>query len=58
MADNERAFADLRRILAVREPMYQRADLTVATSGRTPEAVAEAVLQALAAERGRISKGQ
>lgn len=58
MADNERAFADLRRILAEREPLYQRADLTVATSGRTPEAVAEAVLRALADERTRISMGQ
>ena len=34
MADNEKAFADLRRILATREPFYRLADLTVDTSAR------------------------
>ena len=34
MADNEKAFADLRRILATREPFYRMADLTVDTSAR------------------------
>lgn len=35
MADNERAFADLTRILSQREPFYRQADITVATSGRS-----------------------
>lgn len=35
MADNKEAMADLRRILAVRTPLYARADATVDTSRRT-----------------------
>ena len=41
MADNERAFADLRRILAAREPLYRLAELTVDTSGRGVSEVVE-----------------
>lgn len=58
MADRERAFADLRRILTEREPLYQRADLTVATSQCTPEQVVDAVHAALVTERGRSSSSQ
>ena len=47
MADNDRAFQDLRRILAEREPLYRQADVTVETSGRTTEQVTEEVLQRL-----------
>ncbi len=49
MADNERAFADLRRILAEREPYYRLADLVVDTSGRTVDEVVEIVAQGVAA---------
>jgi len=47
MADNERAFQDLRRILEEREPLYRQADITVATSTRTVEQVTEEILQRL-----------
>lgn len=43
MADNERAFTDLRRILALREPLYRQADIAVDTSGRTVAEVVEQV---------------
>lgn len=48
MADNDRAFQDLCRILAEREPLYRRADLTVATGGRTVAAVADEIADRLA----------
>lgn len=35
MADHPQAMADLRALLATREPLYARADRTVDTSGRT-----------------------
>lgn len=37
MADHDDAMADLRRILAEREPFYRRADAAIDTSGRTVE---------------------
>ncbi len=37
MADQDDAMADLRRILAEREPYYRRADTVIDTSGRTIE---------------------
>ena len=37
MANNREAMADLVRILAVREPFYSKADVTVETSGHTVE---------------------
>lgn len=49
MADNERAFADLRTILAEREPLYRLAEIVVDTTGRTVEAVVDSVQRALAA---------
>lgn len=49
MAGNERAFADLRRILAEREPLYRRAELIVDTSGCTIDVVVERVHRAFAA---------
>ncbi len=45
MADNERAFADLRRILAEREPYYRLADVVVETSGRGVDGVVEELAQ-------------
>jgi XRE family aerobic/anaerobic benzoate catabolism transcriptional regulator len=50
MADNDRAFADLRSILAAREPFYRLADMTVETSARrVGEVVAELVTRLRAA---------
>ena len=47
MADNREAMADLQRILAVRGPLYARADATVNTAGRTVEASFQTLLAAL-----------
>jgi XRE family aerobic/anaerobic benzoate catabolism transcriptional regulator len=47
MADNKEAMADLRRILAARNPLYARADATVDTSGRGLEAGFRSLLAAL-----------
>ncbi|MCK5942962.1 MAG: transcriptional regulator, partial [Planctomycetes bacterium] len=47
MADNEQAFVDLRRILAAREPLYERADVVVETSERPPDAVVTEVVERL-----------
>ncbi|MCA8964460.1 MAG: helix-turn-helix domain-containing protein [Planctomycetes bacterium] len=49
MADNDRAFVDLRRILDDREPLYRLADVVVETSQRGVDEVVEQVEQALAA---------
>jgi XRE family aerobic/anaerobic benzoate catabolism transcriptional regulator len=47
MAGNRESMQDLQRILAVREPLYRRADATVDTSGipvgNSLEALAKAV---------------
>lgn len=43
MADNEQAFADLRRILAERESLYQKADVVVDTSRQSLADVVDAV---------------
>jgi XRE family aerobic/anaerobic benzoate catabolism transcriptional regulator len=54
MADNERAFADLRRILAEREPFYRLSDIVCDTSGRGVDGVVEELAQRIdAAESGR-----
>ena len=47
MADNKQAFADLRRILAEREPLYRQADVVVDTSQRALADVVDEVAQAL-----------
>jgi XRE family transcriptional regulator, aerobic/anaerobic benzoate catabolism transcriptional regulator len=51
MADNEQAFADLRRILADREPSYRQAELTVDTSRHGIAQVVDAIARALAPAR-------
>jgi XRE family transcriptional regulator, aerobic/anaerobic benzoate catabolism transcriptional regulator len=48
MADNEQAFADLRRILAERESLYRQADVVVDTSALPLPAVVDTVCEALA----------
>jgi XRE family aerobic/anaerobic benzoate catabolism transcriptional regulator len=47
MADNPEAMSDLRRILALRGPLYARADATVDTAGRSLEASFRGLLAAL-----------
>ena len=47
MADNKEAMADLRRILAARNPLYAKADAAVDTSGRGPEASFRSLLAVL-----------
>lgn len=54
MADNERAFADLRRILAAREPLYRLADHTVETAGRSIDAVVGHLVEHLRELSGAI----
>ncbi len=49
MADNDQAFLDLRRILAAREPLYERADVVVDTSGADLGEVVDRVEGALTA---------
>lgn len=51
MADNDRAFVDLRRILDDREPLYRLADLVVDTSQRSVAAVVDQVEAGLQAAR-------
>lgn len=41
MADHPQAMADLRALLAAREPLYAGADHTVATSGRAVDAIVD-----------------
>jgi XRE family aerobic/anaerobic benzoate catabolism transcriptional regulator len=54
MADRERAFADLRRILADREPHYRRADLAIETSGSAVNEIVERIVRALPAGLGAL----
>jgi XRE family aerobic/anaerobic benzoate catabolism transcriptional regulator len=51
MADHPQAMVELRRILAVREPLYAQAAMTLDTSGRSAEAVASAAVTAVRASR-------
>jgi XRE family aerobic/anaerobic benzoate catabolism transcriptional regulator len=48
MQDNREAMADLERILAVREPLYHKADLAIDTSGESPSRTLGRVLAAIA----------
>lgn len=54
MHDNRGAMADLRAILASREALYARADVTLDTSGRTPAASLEALLLELHALQSSV----
>lgn len=49
MADNDQAFVDLRRILSTREPLYERAEVVVDTSGAGLEDVVATVAEQLGA---------
>jgi XRE family transcriptional regulator, aerobic/anaerobic benzoate catabolism transcriptional regulator len=51
MADRPQAMAELRRILAVREPLYAEAAHSVDTAGRAVEAVTEAAAAIVGAAR-------
>ena len=54
MADNERAFADLRRILAEREPFYNLADVVVDTSGKRVDEVVEEIALRIRADAAPV----
>ena len=47
MADNRESMSDLQRILAVREPLYRKADLTVDTSRQSKEVATETIAKAV-----------
>lgn len=51
MQDNRQSMADLRAILASREPLYTRADLVLDTSGRTPQESFEALVRLISGPR-------
>ena len=53
MEENREAMAELKNILAGREPLYRRADATVETSGGSLEAVFEKLLSAVEVKAGR-----
>jgi XRE family aerobic/anaerobic benzoate catabolism transcriptional regulator len=48
MANHPQAMADLRALLAAREPLYATADHIIDTSGMNPEKVVQAIARALA----------
>ncbi len=50
-AGNDQAMAELRRILAAREPLYRRADFAVDTSGETADASFARLLAAVQSRR-------
>jgi len=58
MADNPDAMAELRAMLAAREPSYAAAHLVVETTGRTPEEVAREVERGLGAEADQERSGE
>ena len=47
MTDNREAMADLQRILAVREPLYRKADATIDTQGKSIEQSLDELAKAL-----------
>jgi XRE family transcriptional regulator, aerobic/anaerobic benzoate catabolism transcriptional regulator len=49
MADNRESMSDLQRILAVREPLYRKADLSIDTSKQPLARAAELIVEALRA---------
>ena len=49
MADNRESMSDLQRILAVREPLYRKADLTLDTSRHSLERATELIIESLQA---------
>ena len=48
MAENPHAFAELRALLAAREPLYAAAHHVIETSGRSLDQVVEAVREVVA----------
>ncbi len=54
MADHPQAMAELRRILAVREPLYAEAGHTVNTAGRSAPSVLRDVASAVASARAEL----
>ena len=50
MADHPQAMADLRALLATREPLYATADHVIDTSGAHPDKIVKTIAKALAAD--------
>jgi XRE family aerobic/anaerobic benzoate catabolism transcriptional regulator len=50
MANHPQAMADLRALLAAREPLYATADHVIETTGMTPEKVVKSIARALATD--------
>ncbi|PIE25628.1 MAG: transcriptional regulator [Planctomycetota bacterium] len=57
MEGNRRAFDELCAILLEREPLYERAELTVETSGQSVSQVAGSLLELLDVRAGRMPQG-
>jgi shikimate kinase len=47
MRDHPQALAELRALLAAREPLYRQADLTIETSGRGVADVVDEIVERL-----------
>jgi XRE family aerobic/anaerobic benzoate catabolism transcriptional regulator len=56
MAHSARAMEDLLGILESRRPLYAKADMTISTSGRTPEQTLAELLRAVSVPDNRISR--
>jgi XRE family aerobic/anaerobic benzoate catabolism transcriptional regulator len=56
MADNRESMEDLQRILAVREPLYRKADAAIDTSTSSPSQSVRLVLEARAAATAEMEK--
>jgi XRE family aerobic/anaerobic benzoate catabolism transcriptional regulator len=57
MAENRESMTDLRRILAVREPLYEKADLSVDTSQQSPEQATGSIMNAIQRARQADLRG-
>jgi XRE family aerobic/anaerobic benzoate catabolism transcriptional regulator len=56
MAHNARAMEDLNAILDSRTPLYARADITVSTTGKGPDAALAELLRAVAVPDNRMTR--
>jgi len=56
MAHSARAMEDLNAILDSRTPLYAKAEITISTSGKTPETTLAELLQAVAVPDNRMTR--
>ena len=57
MRDHPQALAELRALLAAREPLYRQADVTVETHARAVPEIVEEIVHALATLEGGVPAG-